>query len=52
MKELNVRYIIGSNGANIYDFHNKKYLYKSFISGEKINKIMILAKKYKLFCDY
>ena len=51
-KELNVRYIVGSNGAAIYDFKAKKYLFKSKIDKNSINKIALIAKKLSLFFDY
>lgn len=36
------------NGAGIYDFKNKKFLYQSLISSEGERIILDIAKKYKL----
>ena len=52
MDELNINYIICSNGASIFNKKNQKFEFTSFIDGHTINKIMKLAKSYNIFCDY
>ena len=50
--ELNVRFMIVSNGAGIYDKLNEVYIYESLISHEKMVAIFNLAKKMDVSCDH
>ena len=42
-------YVISSNGAEIYNYFNKKIIYNSIIPKETIIKLNELIKKYNLF---
>ena len=42
-------YVISSNGAEIYNYFNKKIIYNSIISNEVLIKLNELIKKYNLF---
>lgn len=42
-------YVISSNGAEIYNYFNKKIIYNSIISNEVLIKLNKLIKKYNLF---
>ncbi len=42
-------YVIASNGAEIYNYFNKKVIYNSIISNEILIKLSELIKKYNLF---
>lgn len=44
--ELNARYIICSNGAEILDLQDKKYLFYSFIDEDSLTKILNICNKY------
>ncbi|MBU4691595.1 HAD family hydrolase [Mycoplasma sp. ES3225-GEN-MYC] len=45
-REFESRYLITSNGAEIYDTHESKYLYKKTISNSALSKIMSVVEKY------
>ncbi|VEU59221.1 HAD family hydrolase [Mesomycoplasma neurolyticum] len=45
--ELNVRYLITSNGATIFDNIEKKYIYKNLIDKSTQQKVFEIAKKHK-----
>ncbi|WP_029608473.1 Cof-type HAD-IIB family hydrolase [Mycoplasma simbae] len=45
-RELNSRYVITSNGAQIYDILNDEYVYKQIISDENTQKIIKIVDKY------
>lgn len=42
-------YVISSNGAEIYNYSNKKVIYNSFLSKEDLNLLKDLINKYNLF---
>ncbi len=42
-------YVIASNGAEIYNFKNKKIIYQNILSKESIEILDSLIKKYNLF---
>ncbi len=42
-------YVIASNGAEIYNFKNKKVIYQNILSKESIEQLDVLIKKYNLF---